>query len=67
MSQYHPIGGNVRAAQILGDRILTKKLMGKEGARHIVGRYVQILYDGYPEMHVKVTNNGYNLDKRRGY
>lgn len=34
------LGGNIRNIQILGDRILTKKLIGKDAARHIVGRYI---------------------------
>jgi small subunit ribosomal protein S6 len=46
----------VRSVQILGDRILTKKLMGKDRARHIIGRFVSILYDGNPEMYLKVVN-----------
>lgn len=44
-------GGNVRNVSILGDRIMSKKLIGKDGSRHIIGRYVQILYDGNPDMH----------------
>lgn len=41
-------GGNVRNATILGDRILNRTVMGNDDKKHLVGRYVQILYDGNP-------------------
>lgn len=44
------VGGNVRSIRVLGDRILTKKIIGKDFARHVVGRYIQFLYDGSPSM-----------------
>ena len=44
------IGGNVRSIKVLGDRILTKKIIGRDFARHVVGRYIQFLFDGNPNL-----------------
>ncbi|EAS03219.1 ribosomal protein S6 (macronuclear) [Tetrahymena thermophila SB210] len=43
-------GGNVRNTTILGDRILNRTVKGNDDKKHLVGRYVQILYDGNPQM-----------------
>jgi ribosomal protein S6 len=47
-------GGNVRGVSVLGDRILTKKIIANDEGRHIVGRYVQILYDSHPKVEQRV-------------
>lgn len=41
----------MRNATVLGDRILNRALKGNDDKKHIVGRYLQILYDGNPSMH----------------
>lgn len=43
-------GGNVRNATILGDRILNRTVLGNDEKKHLVGRYMQILFDGNPGM-----------------
>jgi ribosomal protein S6 len=40
-------GGNVRSARILSDRVLASPLRN-QGRMHLLGRYVQLLYDGSP-------------------
>jgi hypothetical protein len=34
--------GNVRDLNLLGDRVLTKNVQGKDQKRHILGRYMQV-------------------------
>ena len=36
----------MRDLKVLGDRILAKQVKGNDGKKHIVGRYLQVLYDG---------------------
>lgn len=45
------VGGNIRNVQILGERILNKQLIGKDLAKHLIGRYVSVLYDGHPSQY----------------
>ena len=45
------LGGNIRGARVLGDRIMNKQLIGKDYGRHMIGRYVSITYDGTPEFY----------------
>ncbi|EGR33109.1 hypothetical protein IMG5_061650 [Ichthyophthirius multifiliis] len=60
-------GGNVRTANILGDRLLNRQLKSNDGKRHLVGRYLQILYDGNPsiqqsiEKYAKDSNDGMRI------
>lgn len=41
-------GGNVRGLNVLGDRVLTKEVSGNDDKKHLVGRYLQVLFDGSP-------------------
>lgn len=47
----------MRNIRILGDRIMSKQLIGKEGARHLVGRYVSVLYDGHPSYFKEINRS----------
>ncbi|KRW99438.1 Ribosomal protein S6 [Pseudocohnilembus persalinus] len=47
-------GGNVRNIEVLGDRVLVRQIRGQDLKKHLVGRYLQILYDGSPECKTQV-------------
>ncbi|CAD8076693.1 unnamed protein product [Paramecium primaurelia] len=51
-------GGNIRNVRILGDRIMSKQIIGNDGFRHMIGRYVSILYDGHPSKFRNVLKGG---------
>ena len=42
------LGGVVRTADVLGDRIMAKTIKGKDYNSYIVGRYMQVLVDANP-------------------
>ena len=50
-------GGVVRTAQVLGDRIMAHTIRGRDCKHYIVGRYLQILIDGNPDILSYVRND----------
>ena len=42
------LGGVVRTAEVLGDRIMAKTIKGKDYNPYIVGRYLQVFVDAHP-------------------
>lgn len=43
-------GGNVREVKVLSDRVLPRARRCNDFNKYIVGRYLQILFDGNPEV-----------------
>lgn len=46
----------MREVKVLGDRILSRSIRSKDTDYYILGRYMQILFDGHPDLQEQAIN-----------